>query len=345
MSLLPGPWLLLACALAASAAPGQPAIPQDAGAARAEAQPAPPPLALESSAYEAALRVSLEAPDPLAEVGLHNLFRLSPAIVSGGEPEGEQAFAALERLGVKTILSVDGKVPDAEAAARHGMRYVHVPIQYKGITADELLKIAKTFREQEGPFYVHCFHGQHRGPAAAAVGRVLLDGAGRDQALAEMRQWCGTSSKYEGLYKSIALDQLPTVEQTEAYPWDFPAAAPLEGLGSFMVLISRPFDRLKDFAKRGWQVDPDHPDLDPVNEAAILAGLLERVHEVQDEQARGEDFAGWMSDVARHTASLEQAFEAARAAGGQQEDWATVAAALERVDASCSACHKVYRDL
>ena len=39
-------------------------------------------------------------------------------------------------MGVKTILSVDGKIPDAEEAAKYGIRYVHVPIRYGGITND-----------------------------------------------------------------------------------------------------------------------------------------------------------------------------------------------------------------
>ena len=43
----------------------------------------------------------------------------------------------LADMGVKTILSVDGKTPDVEAAKKLGMRYVHVPIQYRGITESE----------------------------------------------------------------------------------------------------------------------------------------------------------------------------------------------------------------
>ena len=164
-------------------------------------------------------------------------------------------------MGVKTILSVDGKPPDAETAAKLGMKYVHVPIQYKTITPEETAEIAKTFRELEGPFYVHCYHGKHRGPAAAAVGRVVLDGASREQAIAEMRQWCGTSQKYEGLYRVIATGDLPAEAETRKLAWSFPARHSAGGLKGMMVEGSRAFDNLKDLvAKAGARARSGRPE-------------------------------------------------------------------------------------
>ena len=142
----------------------------------------PPPLVFNSTAYEAAgSLVTLDVVPPQEFPGLHHVFSLSDNIISGAEPDGDRALAEIASMGVKTILSVDGKAPDVETARDYGMRYVHVPIQYKGISTDELLVITKTFREAEGPFYVHCFHGKHRGPAAAAVGRLVIDGLSREQ--------------------------------------------------------------------------------------------------------------------------------------------------------------------
>src|SRR5690606_24259899 len=67
---------------------------------------------------------------------LHNLLQVSSRIFSGGEPVGEAAFEQLEKLGVRTIVSVDGARPNIDAARRHGLRYVHIPISYDGISAD-----------------------------------------------------------------------------------------------------------------------------------------------------------------------------------------------------------------
>src|SRR5947208_13492334 len=67
---------------------------------------------------------------PMTAAGIANLFRLGDRVFSGAQPEGPEGFASLRRLGVTTILSVDGARPDVEAARRAGLRYVHLPIGY-----------------------------------------------------------------------------------------------------------------------------------------------------------------------------------------------------------------------
>ena len=46
--------------------------------------------------------------------GLHNVYELSANIISGSEPHGQEALETLAQMGVKTILSVDGKEPEAD---------------------------------------------------------------------------------------------------------------------------------------------------------------------------------------------------------------------------------------
>ena len=304
------------------------------------------PLLLDGSAYEAALSVKLPEPRLEELPDLHNVLRLSEQVISGGEPESVEALQAIADMGVKTILSVDGKVPDGRNAEALGLRYVHVPIQYKGITDDELLQIAKTFRELDGPFYVHCFHGQHRGPAAAAVGRMLLDGVSREQALAEMRQWCGTSGKYEGLYGVVALGDIPTAEQTEAYAYDFPASRQLDGVAGLMVSATRAFDRIVAMRDNAWQVNPDHPDIDPVNEAAILASLFTQALELEEVQAGSADYRAQMEDTIARSRALREVVSTLRAdaQAADEHHWAPADAAVAALKASCNACHVDYRN-
>src|SRR5688500_4513824 len=59
--------------------------------------------------------------------GLHNLWRVAANSYSGSEPHAEEGFASLAKLGIKTVISVDGARPNLEAAAKHGMKYVHIP--------------------------------------------------------------------------------------------------------------------------------------------------------------------------------------------------------------------------
>lgn len=105
-----------------------------------------------------ALATTLPAREPTGTSDLHNLFERSANVISGSEPHGD------------------------------GMRCVHIPTAYKGLTSEEVEQLAKTYRECEAPFDTHCFHGKYRGPAAAEIGRIVLDGISREQAIAEMRQ-------------------------------------------------------------------------------------------------------------------------------------------------------------
>ncbi len=249
--------------------------------------------------YAAATEVLLDEREPQEWSDLHNVYRLSDSIISGGEPHGEEALKRISEMGVKTILSVDGKVPDQETAAKYGMRYVHVPIHYSGISEDELLRISKVFREMEGPFFVHCFHGKHRGPAGAAVGRLVLDGVSRGQALAEMRQWCGTAAHYPGLYAVIATGEIPSVEESGAYDWEFPAEHRLSDFREVMVDSARTWDNLKLLYANEWKPDPEHPDLDAVNESEKIAQQMTQCAAMDSVKDKPQDFRDWMNESSK----------------------------------------------
>lgn len=301
-----------------------------------------PPLSQEGSAYEAAAAIDLPEAKPIESEHLHNVYRLSERIVSGAEPEGETAFAQIAAMGVKTILSVDGKAPDSETASKHGLRYVHVPIRYKGIESDELLAISKTFRELDGPFYVHCFHGQHRGPAAAAVGRVILDGVSRAQAIAEMRQWCGTSKKYEGLYGVIAFGAVPSEAETARFAFDFAPAHRFAGTRAAMVEMSRSFETLESLAKNEWRPLAEHPDARALGEAERTVRAIDAVATGDALADEPEDFQGWMkeSHVAARAllATLKDLDSGDAAAGARAKEH------VAQLKQRCDACHKAYRN-
>jgi len=307
-----------------------------------ERAPDYPAITIEGSAYDTAMRVPLPPEIPEEMTGLHNVFHLSDSIISGSEPHGTEALEHIRDMGVKTILSVDGKVPDAETAAALGMRYVHIPIQYKGMTKDELAEISKTFRELEGPFYVHCFHGKHRGPAAAAVGRIVLDGADRQTAIGEMRQYCGTSSKYEGLYRDVATAYIPPPKETSKLDFDFPARKEPRGVTGVMVHLSRSNDNLDLLKKRAFAVDPEHPDVDPLNEAEKIHQAFELSMTFPEVREGPADFNGWFRDSEVASGKLVDALRRAKAGDSGAADEA--AEHWQAVKDACSACHNVYRN-
>lgn len=98
---------------------------------------------------------------------VENFLQFSADVYSGGEPVEETTFSALAAIGVRTVVSVDGAMPDVAAAERNGLRYVHIPMGYDGVQADVLGSLHAVLAEAKGRFYVHCHHGVHRGPAAA----------------------------------------------------------------------------------------------------------------------------------------------------------------------------------
>lgn len=148
---------------------------------------------------------TVEAPE---ESHLTNVHRIGDDLYSGSGPHDDRAFAWLASLGVRTIVSVDGTAPDVDAARRHGIRYVHLPIGYDQVDPQAILALARVAREIRGPIYFHCHHGKHRGPAAAAAycrlsGRLDVAGA------SELMRVAGTDPKYRGLWESVERLEAP----------------------------------------------------------------------------------------------------------------------------------------
>jgi protein tyrosine phosphatase (PTP) superfamily phosphohydrolase (DUF442 family) len=138
---------------------------------------------------------------------LPNPWQIHPQVISGGLPEGDEAFRALADLGVKTLISVDGARPDVALAKKHGLRYVHLPHGYDGVPEERMQELAKAVRDLPGPIYIHCHHGKHRSPTAAAVacvGAGLLDAS----AAAPFLQAAGTSGTLRNLKTCCAHGRL-----------------------------------------------------------------------------------------------------------------------------------------
>jgi protein tyrosine phosphatase (PTP) superfamily phosphohydrolase (DUF442 family) len=278
---------------------------------------------------------SAHAPDAHA-APIHQYRRLSDKFVMGASPETDEDFAFLASEGVKTIVSVDGARPFVEKAEKHGLRYVHVPIGYEGIPREKQVQLAHAFTELEGPFYVHCHHGKHRGPAACMVGRILLDGISVDEAVAELKAQ-GTDPKYRGLYAVPGQVKPVTREEIAAAP-PLVSAAKVEGLQAAMVLVDEGWERLKLVKKAGWAPPKDHPDVDPAHEATILAERYRELLRTDDVAKRDETFRKLMK------ASEDAAWELSAALEKGKVDPKRAAEAFDGGANSCSKCHTLYRD-
>src|SRR4051812_38582828 len=77
---------------------------------------------------------SRAATQPANYQGLHNVVTYADGLYCGSVPEGKAGFATLAAIGIKTIISVDGATPEVELASKFGLRYVHLPVGYDGIS-------------------------------------------------------------------------------------------------------------------------------------------------------------------------------------------------------------------
>jgi protein tyrosine phosphatase (PTP) superfamily phosphohydrolase (DUF442 family) len=272
---------------------------------------------------------------PIEIPGVHNAFRATDKIYSGSQPEGDAAFAAITKLGVKTIISVDGGKPDIAAARKHGLRYIHLPYGYDGVPTNRVAELAKAATTEAGPFFVHCHHGKHRGPAAIAVMCEASAGWTPGQAEAWLRE-AGTSTDYPGLYRAAREFKMPTPTELAAVK-ELPEVAKSSSLVEAMVGVDAHFEALKLSQKAGWQTPPRHADIAPAHEATLL-------WEQFREMARTEDTAKQTADYRVKLGEAEQLADSLRKLLSAPQDQVALDAALKQVGQNCAACHKKYRN-
>ncbi len=260
--------------------------------------------------------------------GIENVFCVTPNLYSGGAPEGDAAMAELKKLGVRTIISVDGLAPDTAAAEKAGLAYVHLPVGYNGISTTTAYALAKAVQTQPGPVYIHCHHGLHRGPAALAAVRLCLE---PDYTPGMARAWlqqAGTDTKYTGLYKLPNSLVRPTAEELAAVPSEFVSRATVPDLVTAMVSVDRHFDALKRAKAKEW--------LGADTAATLLSEDYREARRSLHGVARGEEFTRLMQDAETTAHDLAASVKAMKYAEAQ--------AAFEKSKSYCLKCHAKYRD-
>lgn len=296
-----------------------------------------------TSAQQAASASDRNAPGPvqLHAGNIENLYRLSPQLLSGGQPEGIGGFTALKDLGVKTVISVDGAAPDVASAERAGLRYVHLPVGYDGITRDQALQIIKAAKALPKPIYIHCHHGKHRGPTAAALCGLATEKWSTDQAL----QWltkAGTAPEYRGLFQTVRTFKPPSNEELARVAESFPTQARVSSLVEVMVEIDGLWDRLKLSREAAFGAPPKHPDIDPPHEALQLSEHFRELLRRQNFPTRSDDFRNKLRGAEKAATQLHEALKS------RDEDPSArrknAESAFQQTAKACTACHELYRD-
>ena len=283
----------------------------------------------------ATVPVAVKPVHPSNAHGLHNVYRLGETLYSGSSPDDDGAFQSLSRLGVKTIISVDGAPPDVEAARANGMRYVHLPMTYGSVPHETLVGLVRATRELPGPVYLHCHHGKHRGPAAAvSLWRCLDKHVTNEQALATMKL-IGTADRYQGLFASVRDIVIPTPAELTTAKSDLPESSHVPPLAKSMSEIDRMWDRVaKPVGKRNtttisMQLTTAYDIAEQFREAARLA-------DVAAEMQPG--FQAIVDDLESLAEIIQAELKTPSAASPRR------AAAVARVESRCAECHARFRD-
>lgn len=279
---------------------------------------------------------------PVDMPNLDNVLYVADKLYSGGSPEGDAGFESLQKLGIKTIISVDGARPDLARAKKVGMRYVHLPIGYDGVSQDQAMKLAKAVRDLPAPIYLHCHHGKHRSPGAAAAIVMCLDEKCTVNQAVDIMKRAGTDPRYSGLYASPKELRRPTSAELDQLKVDFPEAARIPALAEAMVHIDHHWENLIHIRKAGWKVPKNHPDLDPPHEALQLMEHFRELTREKSIQKRPADFKTWLTDAESAARDLEQLLHKA---AKEQIDASAVEQAYQRSRMLCTVCHGTYRDV
>ena len=267
---------------------------------------------------------------------IHNGFQLSRNIYSGSCPYGDAGFKALAAKGIKTIITVDGARPDEATAKKYGMRYVHIPVTYSGITRAQALSIARAVRDLPGPVFIHCHHGKHRGPTAAILAIMVNEGWTTDQAQAAMTQ-AGTAPGYKGLWANAREWKQPTKEELDKADNTFPANVKIEGTAAVMVDIDERWEHLGEVRQADWSTPANHPDIDPPHEALILREHFTELLRLPETAKMPADYREKLTQAAAAALTLEEAI--------REKDKGKAQQAYKDIDAACGSCHAAYRNV
>jgi len=276
--------------------------------------------------------------EPRHYPGIKQVVAYKSGLYSGSRPQGTVGLQSIHRLGVRTIISVDGAVPNAAGAKVLGMRYIHLPMKYDAPQRSRIIElaVATELGMQRGPTYIHCHQGKHRSATAAALAIIALDWSDPATMLARLSV-SGTSIHYEGLWDAVANAQVIDATERNAVLHHFQSAIHPSGMVESMIAAEAVIEDLNKIKNAGWIAPENHPDLVP---SAVASALSELFRHLQNDDALHKyptEFATQIQNAFGRTRDLEEAITESNLNGD------TISVAYEFVLQSCNECHHAYR--
>lgn len=118
--------------------------------------------------------------------GAKNLYKVSKALYRGAQPK-EEGFAALKKMGIRTIVNLRAEKSDSNLIEGLGFHYVEIPMTAKNVNAEDFTRFLKVVADPKNqPVFVHCRYGADRTGTAVALYRVFMQKWSRKDAIEEM---------------------------------------------------------------------------------------------------------------------------------------------------------------
>ncbi|MGL4668955.1 MAG: dual specificity protein phosphatase family protein [Saezia sp.] len=118
-----------------------------------------------------------------------NLFEIEPGLYRSQQPLKED-MAAIEALGIKTIINLRGFHADNDTIKNTEITLVRIPIHTWHIRDHHVVDALKAIEEarQQGPVLIHCLHGADRTGLVSAMYRIVYQGWSKEAAWQELKK-------------------------------------------------------------------------------------------------------------------------------------------------------------
>lgn len=208
---------------------------------------------------------------------------------------------------------------------------MHIPIGYDSVSETADLELLKLVRDAEGPFYIHCHHGRHRGPTAAAIVGLASDQIDRVQAIALLES-AGTSRRFGGLWDSVQSYKKPPADAVLPELVDI---AEIDFLVTAMAQIDRDFESLSRHRPADWVLAEEGSSRDSTELADLIReGFRESLRHLPS--TSDPTLRKWLAEAEQ---TSRQIVEQLRAGNHAQ-----VEKGLQSLKLCCNRRHSRFRD-
>jgi protein tyrosine phosphatase (PTP) superfamily phosphohydrolase (DUF442 family) len=154
---------------------------------------------------------------PVQVEGLPNLHRVTPNYWRGAQPT-MSGMHELERMGVKTVVSLRAFSTDEPLLRGTKLRYEHIRFKAWHPEREDVVRFLRIVTDPKNqPVFVHCEHGADRTGMMTAIYRVAFQGWTKEQAVDEMQHGgFGFHSTWQNLVRFVRELDIGTLKKTVA---------------------------------------------------------------------------------------------------------------------------------